>query len=36
MRIIRLILGRLILFFDWLFTPRGIPQAIAKEGAVAT
>jgi len=24
MRIIRLILGRLILFFDWLFTPRGI------------
>jgi len=26
MRIIRLILGKLILFFDWLFTPRGIKR----------
>jgi glutaredoxin len=39
MRIIRLILGKFILFFNWVFTPRGIkrePEAQAATDAQAT
>jgi len=34
MRIIRFILGTLILFFDWLTTPRGIKRPEEKQSAV--
>jgi glutaredoxin len=34
MRIIRLILGRLILFFNWLFTPRGISRDPALQAGI--
>ena len=34
MRIIRLILGKLILFFNWLFTPRGIQRDPALQAGI--
>ena len=34
MRIIRLILGKLILFFNWLFTPRGIKRDPALQAGI--
>lgn len=34
MAIIRLILGKLILFFNWLFTPRGIKRAPQEQAQV--
>ncbi len=34
MRIIRFILGTLILFFDWLTTPRGVERPTEKQNAV--
>jgi glutaredoxin len=34
MAIIRLILGKLILLFDWLFTPRGIRRDSAQQASI--
>ncbi|GAA5314803.1 MAG: glutathione S-transferase N-terminal domain-containing protein [Candidatus Pelagadaptatus aseana] len=34
MKIIRAILGSLILFFDWLFTPKGIRRDTAAQQAI--
>jgi len=34
MHIIRFILGRLILFFDWITTPRGVKRPAEKQKAV--
>ena len=34
MSIIRLILGKLILFFDWLFTPRGIQRDTESQASI--
>lgn len=34
MAIIRKILGAMILFFDWLFTPRGVKRDAAQQAAI--
>ena len=34
MRIIRLILGKLILFFNWVFTPRGVTRDAASQASI--
>lgn len=36
MAIIRLILGKIILFFDWVFTPRGIKRNHDAQAAIDT
>ena len=34
MAIVRKILGAMILFFDWLFTPRGVKRDAAQQAAI--
>ena len=36
MKIVRAILGALILFFDWVFTPRGVKRAADQQASVDT